>query len=264
MGSAQVPRYVPDVADARPVSESDVTVRTTGGLADGYFVHPATGAHPGVLLWPDALGLRPAFRTIAKRLAEAGYSVLVMNPHYRTTSAPIGVDIDGFQAPAGREKVFRLLSSLTPAMTTTDAVAFAGYLDRQGCVDRTRKIGTLGYCIGGAMAVRTAAAVAKRVGVVASFHGAALVTEEASSPHLLVPKTRARALFAIAQSDDEKNPIAKALLRRAYDEANLPAEIEVYAGTRHGWCSLDAKVYDPVQAELAWSRLLAVFGEALA
>jgi carboxymethylenebutenolidase len=252
------------VADARPVSESDVTVRTADGLADGYFVHPATGTHPGVLLWPDVLGLRPAFRTIGRRLAAAGHSVLIMNPHYRKTSAPLDVDMDGFQEPAGRERVFRLSSSLTSEMTMTDAVAFTDYLDHQACVDLTRKMGTLGYCAGGAMAIRTAASVAERVGAVASFHGAALVTKEATSPHLLVPKTRARALIAIAQSDDEKDPTVKAVLRRAYDEANLPAEIEVYSRTRHGWCSIDAKVYDPVQAGLAWSRLLGLFGEALA
>jgi carboxymethylenebutenolidase len=156
-----------------------------------------------------------------------------------------------------------LCSAITPDTIVTDAVAFAGYLDQQESVDPKRRLGTIGYCMGGAMAVRTAAAMADRVGAIASFHGAKLVTQEASSPHRLVPKSGATALIAIAENDDEKQPDAKSILREAYDKANLPAEIEVYAGTMHGWCALDAKVYNQPQAERAWSRLLVLFGKAL-
>jgi carboxymethylenebutenolidase len=251
-------------AHAPSVSESDVMVRTPDGMADCYFVHPASGAHPGVILWPDSLGLRPAFRTIGKRLAMFGYSVLVINPYYRQTAAPIGVDADSFNEPAGREKVLSLSNAITPDMTITDAVALAGYLDRQKPVDPKRKLGTVGYCMGGAMAIRTAAAMADRVGAIASFHGGKLVTQQASSPHLLVPRTRASALIAIAEKDDEKDPDAKTVLREAYDGAKLAAEIEAYADTMHGWCALDTKAYNRAQAERAWSRLLALFGGALA
>jgi carboxymethylenebutenolidase len=149
-------------------------------------------------------------------------------------------------------------------MTSTDAVAFAGYLDQQKPVDPKRKFGAIGYCMGGAMAIRTAAAMADRVGAIASFHGGKLVTEQTSSPHLLIPKTRASALIPIAENDDENAPDAKTVLREAYDKANLPAEIEVYAGAKHGWCALDTKVYNEAQAARAWSRLLALFGKALA
>jgi carboxymethylenebutenolidase len=251
------------VAHAPGVSESDVMVETPDGTADCYFVHPTSGAHPGVIIWPDALGLRPAFRAIGKRLAEAGYSVLVINPHYRTSVAPIGVDIDSFNEPAGREKVMGLANAITPTMTMTDAVAFVGYLEQQKPVDSKRKLGAIGYCMGGAMALRTAAAAADRVGAVASFHGGKLVTQEASSPHRLICRTKASALIAIAGRDDEQEPDAKTVLREAYDAADLPAEIEVYPGTLHGWCSLDSKVYDQGQAERAWLRLLTLLGKAL-
>jgi carboxymethylenebutenolidase len=246
------------------VSERAVTLKTQDGMADCYFVGPVNGAHPGVILWPDALGLRPAYRDIGKRLAGSGYSVLVTNPYYRTMPAPLDVDMNGFNTSAGREKVMRLASAVTPAMTTRDAEALADYLDQQNSVDPHRKLGTVGYCLGGAMAFRTAIGLADRVGAVAAFHGARLVTPEASSPHLHVSHTRSAALIAIAESDDENAPAAKSLLRKAYDSAHLAAEIEVYAGTKHGWCVPDARVYDPSQADRAWSRLLLLFGTALA
>ncbi|RUL69463.1 dienelactone hydrolase family protein [Dyella choica] len=249
---------------ALDVSESDITIDTPDGKADCYFVHPTSGAHPGVILWPDVLGLRPAFKKIGKRLAESGYSVLVVNPHYRKSRAPIELDWNRFNEPAGREMAMNLGNAISPDMTATDAVAFANYLDQQACVHPRRKLGAIGYCMGGAMSIRTAAALADRIGAIASFHGSKLVTQEANSPHLRVPETKARALFAIAENDDEADPGTKTALSEAYDKAKLPVEIEVYAGTVHGWCSLDAKAHHPFHAERAWSRLLALFGEALA
>jgi carboxymethylenebutenolidase len=248
--------------DRLSLDENEVTIRTPDGLADGYFVHPTNGAYPGVVLWPDALGLRTSFRQLGKRLASYGYSVLVVNPHYRVTAAPIGVDMEAFNTPAGREKVMGLARAITPEMTMSDASAFAAYLDQQEPVDTERKLGTLGYCMGGAMAIRTAAKLADRVGAVASFHGR-LVTREASSPHLLIPNTRSSALIAIAGNDDDNDPAAKLILRESYDKTQASAEIEVYAGTTHGWCVLDAKAYDATQAERAWSRLLVLFTRAL-
>ncbi|HZH02542.1 MAG TPA: dienelactone hydrolase family protein [Myxococcaceae bacterium] len=251
-------------ARALDVTESDVTVETQDGVADCYFVRPTSGIYPGVIAWPDALGLRSAFRTIGKRLAQSGYSVLVINPHYRVTAAPIGVTADDFSKPVGRESVMSLARSITPDMTARDAFAFAGYLDAQGSVDPKRKLGTVGYCIGGAMAFRTAAARADRVGAIASFHGSKLVTREAGSPHLLIPSMGASALVAIAENDDRREPNTKTVLHEAYHKAELSAEIEVYAGTTHGWCAPDVKAYDRAQAERAWSRLLTLFGKALA
>ncbi|MCE8025724.1 dienelactone hydrolase family protein [Billgrantia aerodenitrificans] len=231
-------------AHAFDVSESEVKIETLDGMADAYFVHPRSGAWPGVILWPDALSLRPAFRTISKRLAQSGYSVLVVNPHYRQKAAPIGVDASSFDEPLGREKVLGLVNAITPRMTTDDAVAFAEYLSRQESVDPKRKLGTVGYCIGGAMAMRTAATVQGRVAAVASFHGRGLVTQESSSPHRLIPQTEASALIAIAADDDRKEPEVKSVLRQAYNKVRLAAEIEVYAGTKHGWCSPDTAAYE--------------------
>ena len=252
---------LPRVANAQAVSEADIDVTTPDGVADSYFVHPSSGAHPGVLIWPDAFGLRPAKRQMARRLAESGYSVLVVNQYYRSQRAPI-VNTTNFAEV--RDTLGPLMGSLNADTQTRDAMAFISFLDSQPSVDRGRKIGTMGYCMGGPFTMRTAAAVPDRVGAAASFHGGGLVTDQPNSPHLLVPKMKAHYLFAIAANDDENQPEAKDVLRDAFAQAGLPAEIEVYTGALHGWCPPDSTVYDEAQAERAWSRLLALFETALA
>jgi carboxymethylenebutenolidase len=157
-----------------------------------------------------------------------------------------------------------LMSALTPEIQVTDAKAFVGFLDSQPSVSRKRKMGTAGYCMGGPITMRTAAAFPDRIGAGASFHGASLATDKPDSPHLLVPKMKARYLIAIAENDDQRDPHAKELLREAFTQAKLPAEIEVYAGTKHGWCPPDSSVYNEAQAEKAWNRMLALFQVALA
>ena len=255
---------LPRAAAALEVTAADVEVSTPDGTADCHFVHPASGAHPGVLIWPDALGLRPAFEQMGRRLADSGYAVLVVNPYYRTERAPVLPEGASFRDEATRKKIFPLMRSLTPETNVTDARAFVGFLDSQDVVAGDRKMGTMGYCMGGSMTMRTAAALPDRIGAGASFHGGRLVTDAPDSPHLLVDQMRARYLFAIAENDDEKDPKAKTVLREAFAAAGLPAEIEVYAGTLHGWCPPDSAVYHEAQAERAWSRLLALFETALA
>jgi carboxymethylenebutenolidase len=250
-------------ADPFDTTEREFAVETPDGSADCYFIHPEHGSHPGVIIWPDVLSLRPAFQTIGKQIAQCGYAVLVINPYYRTTAAPIGIDASSFAEPAGREKAFQLAKAITPAMTASDTVALVDYLDGQEAVDSNRKLGVAGYCMGGSMAIRSAAARPDRVGAVASFHGGNLVTNEPSSPHLLVADSRANALIAIAQSDHDKEPDTQTALEEAFGGAKLPAEIEVYEGTAHGWCVPDAKAYDQPEADRALSRLLALFGTAL-
>ena len=247
---------------AQGVVENDVEIRTPDGVADCYFVHPAKGRYPAVLVWPDIVGLRPAFRKMGKRLAESGYSVLVVNPFYRAAKAPVLPEGASFQDPANRAKLLPLAQSLTADTTKTDAVAFINWLDDQRCVDKLRKIGTTGYCMGGPMTLRTAAAVPHRVGAGGSFHGGNLVTTQPNSPHLLIPQTKAAYLYAIAQNDDASQPGAKDVLRDAYAKAGLSAEIEVYPAM-HGWCALDSAVYNHDQAEKAWSRLLALLQKSL-
>jgi carboxymethylenebutenolidase len=250
--------------DATAVVEADVRVPTPDGTADCYFVHPVGGRHPGVIVWPDILGLRPAFRQMGRRLAEAGYAVLVVNPYYRTAVAPVVGQGASFQHPEVREKVMPLAMTLSPETHDTDARALVAFLDRQSAVDTSRPIGTTGYCMGGPIVMRAAAALPERIGAAASFHGSRVVTDAPDSPHLLVPQMRASFLFAIAENDDEREPEARNVLRRAYDTAGVPAEIEVYEGALHGWCVVDSAVYHEAQAERAWARLLALFTTALA
>jgi len=255
---------LPRAADALDVKESEVEIKTPDGTADAYFVHPAAGAHAGVVVWPDVLGLRPAFRAMGKRLAESGYSVLVVNPFYRSKRAPVVPDGASFADQKVRDAVLPLAQALNATTHTTDAKAFVAWLDTQSAVDKNKKIGTTGYCMGGPITMRTAAAVPERVGAGASFHGGGLATNAPDSPHLLVPKIKARFLFAIADNDDMRDPDAKNLLRDAFAKTGVPAEIEVYKGAMHGWCALDATVYDKDKAERAWSRLLALFEQGLA
>jgi len=252
---------LPRAANAQAVSEADIDVTTPDGVADCYFVHPTSGAHPGVLIWPDAFGLRPAKKQMGRRLAESGYSVLVVNQYYRTQRAPI-VNTTDFAAV--RDTLMPLMGSLNADTQTRDARAFIRFLDAQPAVDQSRKMGTMGYCMGGPFTMRTAAAVPDRVGAAASFHGGGLVTDQADSPHLLVPEMKAQYLFAIAENDDDNQPEAKDVLRDAFSQAGLRAEIEVYVGAMHGWCPPDSTVYHEAQAERAWSRLLALFDSALA
>jgi carboxymethylenebutenolidase len=256
---------LPPVADAvAEVQEAEVDIKTPDGTADAYFVHPSTGSYAGVLMWPDIYGLRPAFRQMGKRLAESGYSVLVVNPFYRSKRAPTAPEHADFEDPATRAALMAQTGPLTAETAVTDAKAFVAWLDGQPSVDRKRKLGTTGYCMTGAFTMRTAAALPDRIGAGASFHGGSLVTDKPDSPHLLVAKMKAQYLFAIAESDDQRQPEAKNVLRAAFAKAKLPAEIEVYAGTIHGWCPLDSRVYNPDQAEKAWSRMLALFKTALA
>lgn len=254
----------PPVVNAQDVTETDVEVSTPDGTADCYFVHPSSGQHPAVLVWPDILSLRPAFRTMGKRLAQSGYSVLTVNPFYRETRSPVVPEGASFGQPEIRDLVLPMMRNLNAETHFTDAKAFIDFLDRQAAVDTGRKIGTTGYCMGGPIVMRTVAAVPTRLGAGATFHGGGLVTEAADSPHLLIPNTTAHMLHCVAANDDESDPEAKNTLREAYAAAGIPAEIEVYEGAMHGWCSLDSQVYNETQAERAWSRLLVLLETALA
>lgn len=261
--SAALMAVLPARADAQAVTGTDVSVTTPDGKADCYYVHPQTGTHAGIIIWPDVLGLRPAFRAMAKRLAESGYAVLVVNPYYRDQKSPVVQPGESFQDEGTRNKVLPLARNLSFETNVTDTKAFVAFLDAQVEVDTSRPIGTTGYCMGGPITMRAAAAVPERIGAGASFHGGGLVTDDPRSPHKLVPEMRAQFLFAIADNDDEREPDAKHALRKAFDEANLFAEIEVYEGALHGWCPPDSRVYDAALAERAWSRMLALFDRAL-
>ena len=254
----------PPMVNAQAVSERDVNIETPDGVADCYFVYPSMGAHAAVLVWPDILALRPAFREMGKRLARSGYAVLTVNPFYRDAHAPVVGRGASFSQPEIRNHVLPMARNLNAETHFTDARAFAAWLDDQPEVDTNRGIGTTGYCMGGPMVMRTVAAVPDRFAAGATFHGGGLATNAPDSPHLLIPQTQAQILHCIAENDDDNDPQAKVKLRDAYDAAGIAAEIEVYEDAMHGWCAIDSQVYHEAQAEHAWSRLLNLFQNALA
>lgn len=240
------------------LSESAVTIATPDGTADAFFVHPASGRHPGIVLWPDIAGLRETYRLVARRLAAAGYAVLAVNQYYRNGAGPVLNSLSEWRTPEGQAKLQPRIAAITHEGTTRDAAAFVRWLDTQAPVDTARRIGTQGYCMGGPAAVRTAAAAPDRVGAAVSFHGASLVTDRPDSPHRLIGSTKAAFLFAIGQNDDARAPQEKDALRAAAQAAGRPAEVEVYAAD-HGWCTPDAPSFDAAEAERAWGRMMALY-----
>lgn len=239
-----------------------VIVATPDGEAEGFFVAPEGGPRPGVLIWPDVAGLRDAYRSMATRLANEGYAVLVVNPYYRSSPLPIVQEFSEWRTARGRATIGPMRAVLSAAGITSDGAAFVAWLDQQPEVDSTKKIAATGYCMGGPFTFRTAAAAPQRVGVIASFHGGGLATDEPNSPHLLLANAQAAALICIAQNDDARDPSAKKNLREAANAAQISAEIEVYSA-QHGWCALDSPVYDEQQAERAWACMLAMFQQHL-
>ncbi|HWU74555.1 MAG TPA: dienelactone hydrolase family protein [Sphingomonas sp.] len=262
-GVAGLMAVLPVPANAAAIKGRDVVIDTPEGKADAYFVAPATGKHPGVLIWPDIMGLRPAFRQMAERLAQSGYAVLVVNQFYRSTKAPFLKAGESFDQPDVRAKIMPFVEKLTPAGTVSDAKAFTTFLDAQSEVDTKRGLASTGYCMGGPMVFRTVAARADRYRAGATFHGGGLVGDKPDSPNTLIPQMKASFLIAIAENDDQRAPTDKDVLRKAFDDAKLPAEIEVYKGTMHGWCPPDSRVYNAAQADRAWARQLALFQKEL-
>jgi carboxymethylenebutenolidase len=255
-----------------PVTEKNVEIKMPDGVCDAAFIYPTSGSHPAVLIWPDAFGLRPSMRDIGKRIAAEGYAVLVPNPFYRVKKAPVIDDPSSFsfQNQADMAKLTPLMASINaPGAAEKDAPAFVAWLDTQPQVNKAKKVGTQGYCMGGALVVRTAATLPDRVGAGASFHGGGLVTANPNSPHLLAPKIKARMYFGVAKNDDERQPDAKDKLREAFAAAKVPAEIEVYPA-QHGWCVMDMPkqangepIYSKPDAEKAWGKLVALYKAGL-
>jgi len=255
------------------VVESDVSIKTPDGTCDAAFIRPKTGTHAGVLLWPDAFGLRPWTREMGRRLAAEGYSVLVPNPFYRVSKAPFtDASTFNFANQADMAKLRPLMASVNaPGAAEKDATAYVAFLDAQKETNKSRKVGTQGYCMGGPLIMKTAATLPNRIGAAASFHGGGLVTANPDSPHLLAPKIKAHMYIGIAASDDATQPDAKDKLKAAFAAAKVPAEVELYVGTQHGWCMKDMPkqangmpIYNQADAEKAWGKLLALYKAALA
>lgn len=250
-----------------PLIETDVEIKTPDGICDAAFIHPAKGLHPGILIWPDSLGLRPTFRQLGRRIAAEGYSALIPNHLYRMAKAPVFDEtFDYAKNPADREKAHRMVKPfLEPGAAERDAIAFITFLDAQPQVDRKRKIGVHGYCLGGPYVLKTAALFPDRVGAGASFHGGFMVTDKPDSAHLLASKIKARLYIAIASDDDKREPEAKHKLKEAFAAAKLRAEIELYPNALHGWCVPDNKpaADNKQDAERAWAKLVALYKAAL-
>ena len=264
MTSAAAVASLPACASTAKVIETDVTVPTPDGSADAVLIHPAgSGSWPAVLMWPDILGLRPVFREMGRRLAADGYTVLVPNPFYRTKRAPVVTGSFDFGDPKQRDSLMSLRSTLTDAGIDKDAAAFIAFLDKQKQVDRRKGAGVQGYCFSGPFAFQTAAVLSDRIRAVATFHGGGLVTKDSNSPHLLIPNTRASFVVAIARNDDQKQPDAKDVLKKAFAAARRPAVVEVYPAD-HGWCVPGSQAYDQASAERAWAELLRLYRSNLA
>jgi len=261
---ASMAMMLPAVANAQSISERDVEIRTPDGVADCHFAYPSNGSHAAVLVWPDILALRPAFREMGRRLAREGYAVLTVNPFYRDARSPVVPLGASFGQPEIRELVLPMARNLNDETHFTDARTFTAWLDEQDEVDTSKGIGTTGYCMGGPMVMRTVAAVPESFAAGGTFHGGGLATGNPDSPHLLIPETRSAMLHCVADNDDQNDPQAKVTLSEAYDAAGIDAEIEVYSGALHGWCAIDSQVYHQQQAERAWSRLLNLFAANLA
>ena len=245
------------------LTEAEVSIPTPDGDADALFVHPANGAHAAVIMWPDVHGVRPAFFDMARRLAGAGYSVVAVNPYYRTHKGRLFFDGLTIRDPGGRELVAPHYSLFSPQTVATDAEAITSWLDEQAAVDSARGIGTVGFCMTGSWTLRAAAAVPARIKAACSFHGGGLVTDTEDSPHLLASKISGGVLIAIAENDHEREPHAEGALVEAFKEAGVPAEIEVYKDAMHGWVPPDSRAHDPEHADRAWGRMLALFDAQL-
>ena len=249
---------------AKRVTEKDVTVTTPDGRCDAVLFAPQGKAkHPAVLVWPDIMGLRPAFRDLGRRLAAQGYVVLVPNPFYRSKKAPVLEGPIDFGNPDTRKVLFGYRAAITPEGAAHDGQAYLAFLDAQPQTDTRRKAGVQGYCMGGELSFRTAAAVPTRIAAVGSFHGGnGLHTDKPDSPHLLIGKTHATFLVAHARNDDAQNPAMKDSLKAEFAAAHRPATVEVYPAD-HGWCVPGSQTYDVTQAERAWAALTALYRTAL-
>jgi len=263
--AAALAASVASPADAAEVKESEVTIKTPDGECDAHFVHPSKGKSAAVLVWPDIMGLRPAFRTMGKRLAESGYAVLTINPFYRKQKGQVfDATKETFSGDTQKRLMALMQSTINADNNKTDAIAFTEWLDKQKEVDAKKKIATTGYCMGGPLVFRTAAFIPNRVGAACTFHGGGIGSAQPNSPHLLVPQMKASFVICVADNDDKTDPEAKNRLRKAFDDAKLAADIEVYTGCMHGWCPIDSQVYNKDGAEKAWGKQLDLFKKTLA
>jgi len=246
------------------LKEQGVSFATPDGTMDGFLVQPDKGKHPAAILWPDIASIRESKRNIARALAGAGYTVLVVNPYYRDVAGEQFADFAAFIADGGFQKVGPWRGKLTAEAIMRDAIAITAWLDGQEGVDTARGIGTQGYCMDGPFTMWSAAAVPARIKAAASFHGGGLVRPDAPmSPHKVLGKVDASLLIAVAQDDDAKAPADKTTFAESAKAAGVEAKVEVYAGD-HGWMVSDSPAYNAAAATKGESDLKALYAAALA
>jgi carboxymethylenebutenolidase len=245
------------------MTEVELQLAMPDGMCDAVMFSPEPGkALPGVLHVPDIAGIRESHREMAKRLATEGYAVLLVNPFYRTGRPPIWDFPRVSGDPKTEQRMKELRTPLPPEAQMKDAAA---YVDLLTALDGVRgPVGVVGYCFGGAMALRVAAAGGERVGAAASFHGGGLYkADDPASPHLLLPKVKARLYFGHAEGDKSMTAEQIAGLDEALEKWGGRYESETYAGARHGWTVPDNGAYKEAQAERAFGKMTELFAEAL-
>ncbi|TSD97251.1 dienelactone hydrolase family protein [Skermania sp. ID1734] len=246
---------------------STVNIQTPDGTCDAYFARPeADGRYPAILFYMDAFGLRPTIADMVTHLAGNGYCVLAPNVFYRNGPAPV-IDMPDMSVEGARQKFFAavmpMMRRITPERAVRDAGAYLDFLANNESVAGDR-FGATGYCMGGVLAMRTAAAYPDRIVAAASFHGGRLATDSDDSPHRLASDIRAELYFAHAENDQSMNGAAIARLEQALTEAGVPYRSEVYPGTQHGFTMADTPVFDADALARHWENLFDLFGRTLA
>ena len=243
--------------------EKNVDAKTPDGVADCEFYAPdENGQWPGVIMYSDVLGTRPAFRDMARRLVGEGFAVLMPNFYYRVSKVPVFP----FEPSFGEEKTVARLAELrptqTPDLVARDVGAYVDTLKAQPQV-KAGKVGTVGYCMTGSFALRTAAAMPDDVAVAISFHGSRLYSDDSDSVHRVLPMIKAKLYFGFAVDDKTMPDEAVEEFKKALDSAGLKWESDVYAGANHGWCMPDHPKHHPEQSERAFAKMVQLFKAGL-
>jgi carboxymethylenebutenolidase len=244
--------------------QQNVTIPTPDGACPTAVFTPdgTTGPWPGVILYMDAVGIRPAMWQVGQRLADAGYFVLVPDMYYREGPYAPKKPVDIFTDRQAVEAMMEKLGRLTPARKIADTGAFIAYLDGNEHV-KGETYGATGYCMGGHSALVAAGAFPDKFAAAASYHGGGLATDQPDSPHIALKNTQARIYVAGAVEDAHFTDAQKALLETTLTEAGVSHLIETYEGAKHGFAVPDMPVYNEAAAERHWASMLALFGETL-
>ena len=245
------------------MAHEHITIRTADGECPTHVLTPeGDGPWPAVIIYMDALGMRPAMVEVAERLAANGYLALLPDIFYRSIPYHIPTPTEVFASGDFMGIIGPLMAATGPDKAAEDTRYFLDYLDTRSDV-KGKKVGTVGFCMGGGMAIAAAGTWPDRVGAAASYHGGRLAVDEPNSPHLLAPKIKAEVYVAGADNDQSYPPEMHEALKKAFDEAGVNYRAEIYEGAMHGWMKPDFPIYNEEAAERGWREMLALFGRAL-